>query len=170
MIKLINNDDSIPFKEIDQFTIKRKRLVVESLLIKATAYLKLEKKDEAKSIIEKANSIADRYHLDLIGPPFLKAMILMDKLKIKKDFAEAYTALGVCDYNLGNVDASIDYLNKSIDLKPELTSAHISLYKIEAYKNRASASDFGAYWTSSSKRLLALALIISVAALARDIA
>lgn len=34
-----------------------------------------------------------------------------------------------------------------------------------SYKNKAAASDFGTYWTSSSKRLLALMLIIFAAAL-----
>ena len=114
--------------------------------------------------------------LGFIGSLFLEGIIPMeeDKMKeAKKDFekitrykpgyAEAYTALGICHYNLGNNDQSADSLKEAIRIKPELASAHITLYKIETQKS--TNLGLGEYWTKSWLRTFALGVIIFVALL-----
>jgi len=89
--------------------------------------------------------------------------VFKDIIEYRKCYAEAHTALGVCHYNLGNTEESIVCLKKSIELQPNLTLAHISLYRIETQKNRSSSADFGEYWTKSGTRIGVLVVLVAIA-------
>ncbi|MGD9534625.1 MAG: tetratricopeptide repeat protein [Candidatus Nitrosocosmicus sp.] len=80
------------------------------------------------------------------------------------NYAEAYHALGLCHYNLGNIQNSLEYIKKSIELKPNLAAAHITLYRIES-KNNNTNEDFGQYWTRSKKRISVLTLLAIIGVL-----
>jgi tetratricopeptide (TPR) repeat protein len=175
MHKLLPIDEGIPFKEIDEYTIAAKTLMVEALLIIATACLRQENRNGASPFIRKAKEISHNYNLGFEAANFLDGVIKMEMkkfkeakgifeniLRSKKDYAEAYTALGVCRYNIGDTEQAIEDIKKSIELQPDLTSAHMSLYRIEAYKNRSSSSDFGEYWTKSAKRIGVLSALIII--------
>ena len=150
MHKLLKIDEDIQFKEIDEYTIVVKQSIVESLLIIATAQLRLENRNGALPFIRKAKEIIDNYNLGFIGASFLHGIMLMEENKFKaakaifenillskKDYAEVYAALGICHYNTGDTEGAIEKIKKSTELQPDLTSAQISLSRIEAYKNRS---------------------------------
>jgi tetratricopeptide (TPR) repeat protein len=139
----------------------------------ATISLRRDRIDEAFTYIKQARKIADHYDLKLIGPIFLEGIVSMEKdnfkqardifrgiIRDRRDYAEAYNVLGLCHYNIGDKEAGIDYIKHAIELKPDLTSAHMSLFKMEVNTNNSSASDLGRYWTKSPKRIFALAIII----------
>lgn len=64
-------------KELDNFIIRAKQLLVEALLIKAVVQIRRRNMDKAMHVVQKAKRIVGRYDLGLIGPLFLEAMILM---------------------------------------------------------------------------------------------
>lgn len=174
MTDLEDMDKDIPFDTIDDYTIDGKQLMVEALTIIGTTYLEQDNSEGALPFVRKAREINEHYDLGFIGPHFLEGIILMENNKMKeakKDFekitkykpgyAESYAALGVCHYNLGNNDQSAASLKEAIRIKPELASAHITLYKIEKQKNVN--LDLGKFWTKSWLRIFALGIIIFVA-------
>ncbi|MGD9534624.1 MAG: hypothetical protein AB7V56_12770 [Candidatus Nitrosocosmicus sp.] len=62
--------DKINFDKLDEYNIRTKQLIVESLLIISTSMLKQEKREEAMAYIEKANEVVEHYDLGTIGPYF----------------------------------------------------------------------------------------------------
>src|SRR5690349_58486 len=92
---------------------------------------------------------------------FAKARKSLDQaIDIKKDYAEALNVLGICHHNMGNTQEAIDMIKKAVEIKPELASAHINLYRLERYKDKD--VDPGFYWIKSKKRIAALAAIIFI--------
>jgi tetratricopeptide (TPR) repeat protein len=169
---LINNNE-VNFSHLDDYTIRGKELIVEVLCILGTIHMKKEDRKEALSYVAKAKAISERYSLEMVSPFFLEGLLLMEDKKfakarksldqaidIKKDYAEALNVLGICHHNMGNTQEAIDMIKKAVEIKPELASAHINLYRLERYKDKD--VDPGFYWIKSKKRIAALAAIIFI--------
>ena len=174
---LLSKDCGIPYDKIDSYTKDGKRLIVESLCISSTVFLKTEDKESAFVIIEKAKTIAQRYALEMASPFFLQGIMLMENknfskarkcfdelVEIKKNFAEAFNFLGICHHNIGNTQEGIEMIKRAIEVKPEMASVHVNLYRLESYENKN--VDVGNYWTRSRKREAILVGLIVIGLLA----
>ncbi len=108
------NGGEVPFHRIDDYSVRGKELIVESLCILGTVNMKKGEK-VAIIIISKAREIADRYSLNMVSPYFLEGVLLMEDgkfdkarksldrvIEIRGDYAEALNVLGICHHNMGN--------------------------------------------------------------------
>lgn len=171
---LIKSDEkNIDYSTLDKYTIAGKELIIESLMIIASAHIREQGMQLASLYVQKAKAISSHYKLSHSAPIFLESLILIDNheykkakklleqvMKLNPKFPEVYNALGVCEYNLNNIEESQEMFSQAIELKPVLVTAHINLNKIKISRKSNSGEKF---WTKTNKRKIGLTFLIALA-------
>jgi tetratricopeptide (TPR) repeat protein len=164
------------FDQLDKLTVSRKKLMVESLTIKAYILLRTNREEIATSFLESAEIIINRYRLDLVAPLFLKGIMLIKEkeyekglgifetiLRTKLDFVQAHYCAGICHCNLGEYQQGIIKFNDALELQPGLTPAYLQKQQVEGQMNTSGSFDLMRYWTGSKAKTIAFVLLISFA-------